>query len=199
MKGFQLHPRDAILVPKEHWLTQNIDQTWDIKLPHLQRLESLSFGSLHYAEPVIHAFSPSCHSHCSHAWVPASAAVTADPSKKEGLRPQPNYCILFSSLHWTLVRPRRPLSSRTLNVLPFRCLWSSSNSSWQYSGLHFPEPKFTFLYSFIWDLLVYLPWSLFVCLVFPHSPYPSWNFENSNKWHSFHTHICEKIDWQTCK
>ena len=52
MKGFQLHPRDAILVPKEHWLTQNIDQTWDIKLPHLQRLESLSFGSLHYAEPV---------------------------------------------------------------------------------------------------------------------------------------------------
>lgn len=121
-----------------------------------------------------HAFSPSCHSHCSHAWVPASAAVTADPSKKEGLRPQPNYCIIFSSLHWTLVRPRRPLSSRTLNVLPFRCLWSSSNSSWQYSGLHFPEPKFTFLYSFIWDL-VYLSWSLFVCLVFPHSPYPSWN------------------------
>lgn len=83
-----------------------------------------------------------------------SATVPADQKERRAwLLSHMNNC---SKSPLNSVRPRKPLSSRTWNILSSSCLSSPVNSPWKNTRLCFPEPKFNLLPFFKRCLLVCL-------------------------------------------
>lgn len=167
MKGFELHPRDAMLALKEYWLTQNIDQTWDIN----SYQSFWSWGHFPLApclmqNHVIPAVPPSCQSQCRRArataplpslqtqarrkaWLPGQIAAFFFQVSTEPCEAQET--TLFQALKCSVLQMPFITLKLTPTELCFAFSWTHIHSS-----LFLPR-----------GLLVYLSWGFCFFVYFP--------------------------------